>query len=64
MNEIGMKKTIPKTNETKSLFPAKINKLINFSQIQQEKHRRRLKSLKLEMKKQKLQHMPQKLKGS
>ena len=42
INEIEMKKTIPNTNETKSLFPAKINKLINFSQTQQEKQRRRL----------------------
>ena len=42
INEIEMKKTILKTNETKSLFPAKINKLINFSQTQPDKQRRRL----------------------
>ena len=58
-----MKKTIAKINETKSWFFEKI-KLINLQPDSLRKKGRGLKSIKLEMKKEKLQLTQQKYKGS
>ena len=59
-----MNKTIEKINETKSWFFEKINKsdkpLARFI----KKNGRRLKSIKLKMKKEKLKQTPQKYKAS
>ena len=58
-----MKKTIEKINEIKSLFFEEINKIDKpLSRLIKEK--RGLKSIKLEMKKEKLQWTSQKYKGS
>ena len=61
INEIGMKKTIAKINKTKSWFFEKIKKIDKplASPIKKKKGRGR-KSIKLEMKSEKLQQTPQK----
>ena len=59
-----MKKTIAKINKTKSWFFEKINKMDKPSQTHQEKKGRGFKSIKLEMKKEKLQLTAQKYKGA
>ena len=63
INEIETKKTIANINKTKSWFFEKI-KLINHQQHSSRKRGRGLKSIKLEMKKEKLaspfQQTPQK----
>ena len=59
INEIETRKTITKTNKTKSWFFEKI-KLINLYPDSSRKRGRGLKSVKLEMKKEKLQRTPQK----
>ena len=57
-----MKETIVKINKTKSWFFEKINKVDNLlARLIMKK--RRIKSTKLEMKKQRLQQMMQKYKG-
>ena len=63
INEIEMKKTTAKINETKSWFFAKI-KLINHLPDSSRKRGRGLKSIKVEIKKEKLLLTPQKYKGS
>ena len=55
-----MKETIVQVNETKSWFFKKINTIHKLI----KKKVRGLKSIKFEMKKEKLQLMPQKYKGS
>ena len=62
INEKEMKETIVKINKTKSWFSDKINKITSFSQTHQEKKERRIKSTKLEMKKERLQQTMQKYK--
>ena len=65
INEIEMKKTIAKINETKSWFFEKINKIHKpLARLTKKKKGRGLKLIKLEMKKEKLQLTPQKYKGS
>ena len=59
-----MKKTIAKINKTKSWFFKKINKIDKPLARLIKKKRRGLKSIKLEMKKEKLQQTPQKYKTS
>ena len=59
-----MKDTIAKINETKSWFCEKINKIDKPLARLIRKKGRGLKSIKLEMKKEKLQRTPQKYKGS
>ena len=59
INEIDTKKTIEKINETKSWSFEKI-KLINLNPDSSRKKGRGLKSIKLEMKKETLQWIPQK----
>ena len=54
INEKEMKETIVKINKTKSCFFQKVNKIDKLSQTHQEK-KRRVKSTKLEMKKERLQ---------
>ena len=59
-----MKETIVKINKTKSWFFENINKIDKpFSQTHQEKKERRIKSTKLEVKKEGLQQTMQKYKG-
>ena len=53
INEIETKKTIEKINETKSLFFEKINKIDKPLARLIKKKERRLKSIQLEMKKEK-----------
>ena len=62
INEIEMKKTIEKTNDTKIWFFEKINKINKL--LDSSRKKRGLKSIKLEMKKLKLQWTSQKHKGS
>ena len=57
-----MKETIVKINKTKSCFFEKINK-INKPLARLIKKKRRIKSTKLEMKKERLQQTMQKYKG-
>ena len=57
-----MKETIVKINKTKSCFFQKVNKIDKLSQTHQEK-KRRVKSTKLEIKKEWLQQTMQKYKG-
>ena len=64
INEIETKKTIEKINEMKSWFFAKINKLITPQPDLSSKKERGLKSIQLEMKKEKEQRTSQKYKGS
>ena len=59
-----MKKRIAKISETKSWFFEKINKIEKpLARLIKEKKKRGLKSIKLEMKKEKLQWTLQKYKG-
>ena len=58
-----MKETIVKINKTKSWFFEKINKINNPLARSIKKKERRIKSTKLEMKKQRLQQTMQKYKG-
>ena len=64
INEIETKKTIAKINKTKSWFFEKINKIDNLQPDSSRKKGRGLKSIKSEMKKEKLQWTPQKYKAS
>ena len=64
INEIETKKTIAKISKTKSWFFEKINKIDKPSAKQSRKRGRRLKSIKLEMKKEKLQRTWKKYKAS
>ena len=68
MNEIEMKKTIEKSNKNKNWFFEKINKiekpLVRLIKKKKKKKKRGLKSIKLEMKKEKLQRTSQKYRGS
>ena len=57
-----MKKTIEKFNESKSWFFEKINKIDK--PLDSSRKNREFKSIKLEMKKEKLQHTSHKYKGS
>ena len=57
-----MKETIVKINKAKSCFFVKI-KLTNLQPDSSRKKERRIKSIKLEMKKERLQHTMQKYKG-
>ena len=63
-NEIETKKTIAKINKTKSWFFEKINKIEKPLARPIRKKGRQFKSIKLEMKKEKLQQTPQKYKAS
>ena len=67
VKEIETKKTIANINETKSWFFEKIDKiyksLINLQPNSSRKKGRGLRSITLEMKREKLQHTPQKYKG-
>ena len=64
INEIETQKTIEKINETKSWFFEKINKIDKLlARLIKKKRERELKSIKLEMKKEKLQPISQKYKG-
>ena len=58
-----MKETILKINKTKSWFFEKINKIDKTLARLMRKKERRIKSKKLEMKKERLQHAMQKYKG-
>ena len=63
-NEIEMRKTTEKINETKSCFFEKINKIDKaLARLPKKKRERAQKSMKLEMK-EKLQLRMQKYKGS
>ena len=59
-----MKEMIAKTNKTKTWFFVKINKIDKPLARLIKKKGRRLKSIKSEMKKEKLQQTPQKYKAS
>ena len=64
INEIETKKTIAKINETKSWFSEQINKIDKpLARLIKKKTGRGLKSITLEMKKEKSQLTPQKYKG-
>ena len=59
-----MKETIVKINKTKSWFFEKINKIGKpLARVIKKKKKRRIKSTKLEIKKEKLQQTMQKYKG-
>ena len=58
-----MKETIVKINKTKSWFFKKINKIDKFYPDSSRKKERRIKSTKLEIKKEMLQQKMQKYKG-
>jgi len=64
MNEIEMKKNIEKSNKNKNWFFDKINKIEKPLVRLIKKKKRGLKSIKLEMKKEKLQRTSQKYRGS
>ena len=64
INEIETKKTTAKIKKTKSWFFEKINKIDKPLARLIKKRGRGLKSIKLEMKKEKLQQTPQKHKAS
>lgn len=65
MNEIERKKTIEKSNKNKNWFFEKINKIEKpLVRLIKKKKKRGLKSIKLEMKKEKLQRTSQKYRGS
>ena len=64
MNEIEMKKNIEKSNKNKNWFFEKINKIEKPLVRLIKKKKRGLKSIKLEMKKEKLQRTSQKYRGS
>ena len=59
-----MKETIVKVNKTKTWLFEKINKLTNTQPDSSRKKERRIKSTKLELKKERLQQTMQKYKGS
>ena len=59
-----MKETVVKINKTKGWFFEKINKIDKLLARFIKQKRRRIKSTKLEMKKEKLQQTMQKYKGS
>ena len=63
MNKIQTKKTIASISETKSWFFEKINKIDKMIARFITKKKREEDSIKLEMKKEKLQLTPQKYKG-
>ena len=63
INEKEMKETIVKINKTKSWFFEKINKIDKPLARLTKKKERRIKSIKLEMKKERLQQTMQKYKG-
>ena len=63
INEKEMKETIVKINKSKSWFFERQNKLTNLSPDSSRKKERRIKSTKLEMKKERLQQTTQKYKG-
>ena len=63
INEKEMKETIVKINKSKSWFFERQNKLTNLSPDSSRKKERRIKSTKLEMKKEKLQQTRKKYKG-
>ena len=58
-----MKEAIGKINKTKTWFFEKINKLTNTQPDSSRKKERRIKSTKLDMKKERLQQTMQKYKG-
>ena len=58
-----MKEKLVKINKTKTLFFEKINKLANLQPDSTRKNERRIKSIKLEIKKERLQQKMQKYKG-
>ena len=64
INQKEMKKTIEKINEIQSWFFEKINKIDKPLARLIKKKERRLKSIQLEMKKEKLQQTSQKYRGS
>ena len=65
INEKEMKETIVKTEKTKSWFFEKINKIDKpLAILIKKKKEKRIKSTKLEMKKERLQQTMQKHKGS
>ena len=64
INKIETKKTIAKINKTKSWFFEKINKIDKPLARLIKKKSKRTQIIKLEMKKEKLQHTPQKYKAS
>ena len=64
MNEIEMKKNIEKSNKNRNWFFEKVNKTDKPLARLIRKKERRLKSIKLEVKKEKLQLTPQKCKDS
>ena len=65
INGLESKKTVEMINETKSWFFEKINKMDKpLARLIKKKKRRGLKSIKLGMKKEKLQWTTQKYKGS
>ena len=63
INEKEMKETLVKINKTKSWFFEKINKIDKTLARLIKKKERRIKSTKLEMKKETLQHTMKKYKG-
>ena len=58
-----MKETVVKINKTKGWFFEKINKIDKLQPDSSRKKERRIKSTKLEMKKERLQQTMQKYKG-
>ena len=64
INEIEIKKTIEKINETKSWFFEKVNKIDKPLARLTMKRRKRAQINKIKMKKEKFQRTPQKYKGS
>ena len=58
-----MKETIVKINKMKGWFSEKISQMTNLQPDSSRKKERRIKSTKLEMKKEKLQQTMQKYKG-
>ena len=58
-----MKETVVKINKTESWFFEKVNKIDKLQPNSSRKKERRIKSTKLEMKKQRLQKTMQKYKG-
>ena len=64
INNIETKKTIEKINENKSWFFGKINRIDKQPDSSRKKKGSRFKSIKLEMKKEKLKLTLQKYKGS
>ena len=64
MNEKEIKEKIVKINRTKSWFFEKINKIVKpLARLIKKKKERKIKSTKLEMKKERLQQTIQKYKG-